>query len=116
VVLAWFPLAHRRLNGRVQIVWRAIGSKFDVAYFAASTDSPEKNPKRCGIDRVNYPILSDPTKTAAPTASSVDHPSLNAGPSISGPTADLDIDTRVKASTHGADVAARLENARRPRS
>ncbi|MDP6504188.1 MAG: redoxin domain-containing protein [Planctomycetota bacterium] len=47
--------------------------KFDVAYFAASCDSVEKNTRFAKSLNADYPILSDPDKSVA-TAMGVLHP------------------------------------------
>jgi peroxiredoxin Q/BCP len=39
--------------------------EFDVAYFAASVDDPETNRRFAKSLEADYPILSDPEKTAA---------------------------------------------------
>jgi peroxiredoxin Q/BCP len=39
--------------------------RFDVAYFAASVDTPETNAKFSESLGLDFPILSDPTKEAA---------------------------------------------------
>jgi len=53
---------HRRLNGRMQVAPES-GDQiraYDVAYFAASVDTPEDNKKFAESLGLDYPILSDP--------------------------------------------------------
>ena len=40
-------------------------SKYDVAYFMASVDTPEKNADFAKQEQVNFPMLSDPGRTTA---------------------------------------------------
>lgn len=84
--------------------------QFDVAYFAASVDSPETNAKFAQSLGADYPILSDPTKAAA-RAYGVLAPSGYASRAtfyigIDGRV--LAIDRNVRAASHGGDVAAKL--------
>jgi peroxiredoxin Q/BCP len=120
VVLAWFPKA---FTGGCTRECRSIGSSraaigaFKARYFGASVDSPETNrqfAKDLGID---YPILSDPEKTAARA-----YGVLGAAGFASRWTffigADgriLDIDKHVHVTTHGADVAGKLNALGTPR-
>jgi len=85
--------------------------QFDVRYFAASVDSPETNAKFASSLGVDYPILSDPTKAVA-RAYGVLGPSGMASRwtvYIGRDGRILDIDKQVRAASHGADVAKRLQ-------
>jgi len=85
---------------------RAAGAR----YFAASVDSVETNRRFAESLGIGYPILSDPTKETA-RAYGVLAPSGYASRWTFYIGADgriLDIDKKVSASTHGADVVRRL--------
>ena len=63
VVLAWFPRAFTPGCTSECKLMAEHGSKlkkFDVAYFTASVDKPEKNKKFAESVGADYPILSDP--------------------------------------------------------
>jgi len=105
----------RLLGGRpFKIEKRTTGSgldRFQVAFFTASTDKAETNKKYAEALRLDYPILSDPTKKVA-KAYGVVH-TLRPVPYrwtfyIGEDGKILHIDKSVKTATHGADVAARL--------
>ena len=77
-------------------------------------DSPETNTKFAASLGIDYPILSDPTKDVA-RAYGVLAPSGFASRWTFYIGADgriLDIDKKVSASSHGADVVARLTELR----
>jgi peroxiredoxin Q/BCP len=85
--------------------------RLDVRYFAASVDAPETNAKFAASLGVDYPILSDPTKAVA-RAYGVLAPSGMASRwtfYIGRDGRILDIDKAVRAASHGADVARRLQ-------
>ena len=68
VVLAWYPAAFT--NGCTQECrsFRDAGvviKSYDVAYFMASTDTPEKNADFAKQEEANFPMLSDPDKKVA---------------------------------------------------
>jgi peroxiredoxin Q/BCP len=84
--------------------------RLNVHYFAASVDAPETNAKFAASLGLDYPILSDPSKSVARA-----YGVLGASGYASRWTfyigADgriLDIDKKVSASSHGADVVAKL--------
>ena len=68
VVLAWFPKA---FTGGCTAQCKALKESgeairaYDVAYFAASVDDAETNKKFAESLELDFPILSDPSKTAA---------------------------------------------------
>jgi peroxiredoxin Q/BCP len=68
VVLAWYPAA---FTGGCTAECRSIRdasdtiSKFDVAYFMASVDTPEKNQAFAEQEQANFPMLSDPSRHTA---------------------------------------------------
>ncbi len=92
--------------------------KFDVAYFAASTDTPEKNARFAESLGADYPILSDPAGDVA-EAYGVRTPIVNVASRwtfyIGKDGRILDIDKKVKSATHGDAVAKRLEELGVPR-
>ncbi len=91
---------------------------FDVAYFAASTDTPEKNKKFAESLDLDYPILSDPAGDVA-EAYGVRMPIVNVASRwtfyIGKDGRILDIDKKVKSATHGEAVAKHLEALKVPR-
>ena len=68
VVVAWYPKA---MTSGCTRECRAIRDSsdvlkdFNVAYFMASVDTPELNKQFAEQEKVNFPFLSDPTKTVA---------------------------------------------------
>jgi thioredoxin-dependent peroxiredoxin len=84
--------------------------RFRVQYFAASVDDADTNARFAESLGLDYPILSDPTKTVA-RAYGVLSPSGFASRWTFYIGADgriLDIDKHVSASSHGPAIAARL--------
>ena len=86
--------------------------KFDVSYFAISTDDAPTNKKFAESLSCDYPILADPDKKVAdaygvliPGAGFANRWTFYIGPDGK----ILDIDKKVKAQTAGQDVAAKLE-------
>ena len=84
---------------------------YDVAYFTASCDTPETNKRFAASLKLDYPILSDPTRAVARTYGVVDdtrtHPrrwTYYIG--INGKI--LAIDKEVKAGSHGTEVVNKL--------
>jgi len=84
---------------------------FDVAYFAASTDTPQKNKEFAESLGADYPMLADPDKQAAepygvlmPVVGYAKRWTFYIGKD--GKV--LAIDKDVKTETAGADVAAKL--------
>jgi peroxiredoxin Q/BCP len=68
VVLAWYPAA---LTSGCTIECRSfrdsqnVINSFDVAYFMASVDTPEKNLEFAKMEQANFPLLSDTDKKVA---------------------------------------------------
>jgi peroxiredoxin Q/BCP len=83
-----------------------------VAFFAASCDEPDYNREFATELGIDYPILSDPGKEVA-RAYGVVHEGRDVPERwtfiIGQDGAILHIDREVKPDTHGADIAARLE-------
>jgi peroxiredoxin Q/BCP len=70
VVVAWFPKAFTGGCTAECKDMRASGEelrKFEVAYFTASVDEPQKNTDFAKSLDLDFPILSDPTKKTAET-------------------------------------------------
>ena len=82
-----------------------------MAYFAASTDTPDQNKKFAESLGADYPILADPDKKAA-EAYGVVMPVVGLAKRwtfyIGKDGKILAIDKDVKVDTAGADVAAKL--------
>ena len=85
--------------------------QYDVTYYAASTDTADKNKQFAESLDADYPILSDPDGTAA-AAYGVRMPLVGVASRwtfyIGKDGTILDIDKSVKAATHGEAIAARL--------
>jgi peroxiredoxin Q/BCP len=115
VVIAWFPKAFTGGCTRECKSLRANSKALkalNVAYFTASVDKPEDNKKFAESLDLDYPILSDPDKTAA-QAYGVMMPSR---PLTNRWTFYIDkdgvikeIDKKVKPDTSGEDVAAKVK-------
>jgi thioredoxin-dependent peroxiredoxin len=114
VVIAWFPKA---FTGGCTIECRSIGAsqaelgRYRARVFGASVDRPETNRAFAASMGIAYPILSDVTGAVARRYGVL-------GPSgfpsrwtfyIGDDGRILEIDRRVLASSHGRDVATRLE-------
>jgi peroxiredoxin Q/BCP len=83
---------------------------FDVKYFAASVDAPEVNARFAKSLELDFPILSDPTKTVA-RAYRVLAPSRYASRRTFYIGVDghiQAIDTNVSAGSHGQDMVKQL--------
>jgi len=85
---------------------------YDIALFAASCDSTATNRRFAKALDLDYPVLSDPDKEVA-TAYGVVHEG-RAYPErwtfiINTDGTILDILTKVDTGSHGAEIAARLE-------
>ena len=113
VVIAWFPKA---FTGGCTTECRSLGAShavlrgFNVQYFAASVDSPGTNEEFARSLGLQYPILSDATTE---TARAYGVLSASGFPSrwtfyIGLDGRVLDVDKRVRAASHGRDVALRL--------
>jgi thioredoxin-dependent peroxiredoxin len=115
VVLAWFPKA---FTGGCTAECEALGASsaalgaFDAQIFGVSTDRPETNRAFAASMGIDYPILSDPLKTVARRYGVVGRSGY---PSrwtfyIGHDGRILDVDRRVRVTSHGSDVAERLES------
>ena len=115
VVLAWFPKAFTPGCTNECKAFRADGDAlraFDVAYFTASVDPPEKNKDFAKSLDLDYPILSDPEGQVARAYGVTDAVKKFASRWTFYIGADgkiLYIDKDVKTATHATDVAAKLK-------
>lgn len=85
--------------------------KYNVAYFTASTDTPEDNAKFAESLGLDYPILSDPSRENAAAFGVL-------GPKgyaqrwtfyIDKDGKIAEIDKKVKTESHGQDIASKLQ-------
>ena len=115
VVIAWFPKA---FTGGCTKECKAMMEQggdirhFDAAYFTASVDDAETNKKFAESLKLDYPILSDPSKETAKA-----YGVLNDRGMANRWTFYIDksgkiahIDKQVKPETHGKDIAAKLDS------
>lgn len=115
VVLAWFPKAFTPGCTNECKAFRADGDAlwaFEVAYFTASVDPPEKNKDFAKSLDLDFPILSDPGGTVARAYGVTDAEKTTARRwtfYIGHDGKILYIDKDVKTATHATDVAAKLK-------
>jgi thioredoxin-dependent peroxiredoxin len=116
VVLAWFPKAFTKGCTIECKSLRESGDqirKFDVAYFAVSTDTAEDNKRFAQELGVDYPILSDPGGAIAKAYGVLGKDGQHAQrwTFYVGPDGAIkEIDREVKPQTAGVDVARHLES------
>jgi thioredoxin-dependent peroxiredoxin len=113
VVLAWYPAAFTGGCTAECKSFRDSGTTikaYDVAYFMASVDTPEKNLAFAKQEEANFPMLSDPEKKVAAA-----YGVLGARGTASrwtfyiGPDGRIvHIDKAVNVNTAGQDLAAKL--------
>jgi thioredoxin-dependent peroxiredoxin len=114
VVLAWFPKAFTPGCTTECKVLAQHGSKlkkFDVAYFTASVDKPEKNKEFAHSVGADYPILSDPGGQVAReygVTGAIQKWASRWTFYIGKDGKILHIDKNVHTSTHADDVAEKL--------
>jgi peroxiredoxin Q/BCP len=114
VVIAWFPKA---FTGGCTKQCKALAEqgeeirKYDVAYFTASVDEAEQNKKFAEELKLDYPILSDPSKESAKAFGVLNERGMANRWTIyidkNGKIAH--IDQKVSTDTHGKDIAAKLK-------
>lgn len=83
-----------------------------MAYFTASCDTAETNKKFAESLSLDYPILSDPTTKTAQAYGLVKAGGKNAARVtvyVGKNGKILEIDNKVNAASHGADIAKKLE-------
>ncbi len=121
VVLAWFPKA---MTPGCTAECKSLGQsreairQFDVAYFAASCDTPQRNADFAKSLELDFPVLSDPQGKVGKAYGVVG--AFRPWPrrwtffiGVDGKI--LAIDKDVDTGTHGQDVAKRLEELGVPR-
>jgi peroxiredoxin Q/BCP len=115
VVVAWFPRAFTSGCTAECKSMKETGPtirQFDVAYFAASVDEPQKNKEFAESLELDFPILSDPGRSVARAYGVVSDDTRGATRwtfYIGRDGRVLFIDKQVKTATHGQDIAARLK-------
>jgi thioredoxin-dependent peroxiredoxin len=115
VVLAWFPKAFTPGCTTECKVMGQRGTRikaFDVAYFTASVDKPEKNKQFAESVGADYPILSDPGGNVAHeygVTGAVQKWASRWTFFIGKDGHILFIDKNVRPSTHADDIAAKLK-------
>ena len=113
VVVAWFPKAY---TSGCTIECKSLAEngdkikEYNVAYFMASVDTPEKNADFAKQEQANFPMLSDPQKTTAAAYGVLNARGVaNRWTFYIGPDGKiLFIDKTVNTQTAGADLAAKL--------
>lgn len=120
VVIAWFPKAFTggcTIECKAMRASRDVLNAFNVRYFAASTDTPETNRSFAESLELGYPVLSDPGRSVARA-----YGVLGASGFpwrwtfyIGKDGRILDVDKDVRPSSHGTDVARKLEELGIPR-
>jgi peroxiredoxin Q/BCP len=114
VVLAWFPKAFTPGCTTECKTIAAHGAKlkdFEVAYFTASVDKPEKNQEFASSVGADYPILSDPVGETAReygVTGAIQRWASRWTFYIGKDGKILDIDKGVKPSTSVDDIVAKL--------
>jgi peroxiredoxin Q/BCP len=113
VVIAWYPAAFTSGCTAECKSFAENGpalKQFDVAYFMASVDAPEKNKAFAEEHKADFPLLSDPDKKVAEA-----YGVLNARGVASrwtffiGPDGRIThIEKKINTQTAGADLAAKL--------
>jgi thioredoxin-dependent peroxiredoxin len=85
--------------------------KFDVAYFAASTDTVKTNTRFAESLGLDFPILSDPTKATGRAYGVVGATGFASRWTfyIGADGRILEIDRNVSARRHGEDIVATLK-------
>ena len=115
VVLAWFPKAFTGGCTKECKSFKEQGEsirKFDVAYFTVSVDEPDVNKRFAESLELDYPILSDPEKSAAKAYGVIDEKRklpYRHTYYIGEDGKILHIDREVNAATHGQDLVKKLE-------
>jgi len=116
VVIAWFPKADTRgctiecksLKENGELL-----KPLNVAYFTASVDTPEDNKKFAEKLDLDYPILSDPTKSVA-NAFGVVNPDRGFANRwtyyIDKDGVIKEVDKKINVATAGADVASKAKS------
>lgn len=115
VVIAWFPKAFTGGCTKECQSMRNDGKelrKYQVAYFTASVDEPQKNKEFAESLGLDFPILSDPDKKVAEEYGVLrpDGNVTNRWTFYIGKDGKvLHVDKEVKAAEHGKDIAKKLD-------
>ncbi|HET6879707.1 MAG TPA: peroxiredoxin [Pirellulales bacterium] len=115
VVIAWFPKAFTGGCTKECKSMRDDGNglrKYQVAYFTASVDEPQKNKEFAESLSLDYPILSDPDKSVAQEYGVLnpDRGVTNRWTFYIGKDGKiLFIDKSVNTTEHGKDIAHKLD-------
>lgn len=115
VVLAWFPKA---FTGGCTVECKSLREggealrKYDVAYFAASTDTPEDNKRFAESLGADFPILSDPSAETVRAYGALKKDGKHAERwtfyiGVDGKI--LAVDRQVKPATTAQDIVKRLD-------
>jgi peroxiredoxin Q/BCP len=121
IVIAWFPKAFTGGCTKECISFRETAKRlneFDVAYFTASCDPPEKNKEFAESLKVEYPILSDPDGEIAKQFGIYNEERMLANRVtfyIDKEGRIAHVDAEVKVDQHGEDVVKKLEDLDIPR-
>lgn len=115
VVVAWFPKAFTGGCTKECRSMREDGKelrKYQVAYFTASVDEPQKNKEFAESLALDYPILSDPDKKVAQEYGVInpERGLANRWTFYIGKDGKiLYIDKQVNTAEHGKDIAKKLD-------
>ena len=113
VVIAWFPKAFTggcTAECRSLSAFASTFAQVNVQCFAASVDTPQTNAEFAAALDVTCPILSDPDKHTARAYGVLGSSGFASRWTfyIGADGRILDVDTHVRAASHGRDVADRL--------
>lgn len=114
IVIAWFPKAFTGGCTKECKSLRDSGEllrQYQVAYFTASVDTVEKNADFARSLQLDYPILSDPSKTLATQLGCLNGRGMSNRWTyyISKDNKILFIDKKVKADGHAKAIAKKLD-------
>jgi len=120
VVLSWFPKA---FTGGCTAQCESIGrhseevQQFKVVHFGASVDSPETNRRFAASMSIDFPILSDPHKTAARAYGVLGASGFPARRTffIGMDGRVLAVDAHIRTSSHGTDIVTALTRLQIPK-
>jgi peroxiredoxin Q/BCP len=100
--------SHHFRSRREQALRRRAGS---VAYFTASVDPVEQNKKFAESLKLDYPILSDPSREAAAAFGVLNERNMASRVTfvIGEDGKILAVDDKVNVQSHGSDLAAKLK-------
>ncbi len=113
VVVAWYPAAFTGGCTAECRSFRDSGEtikQYDVEYFMASVDTPEKNAEFAKMENANFPLLSDPTKSVAQAYGVLSPRGVaNRWTFYIGPDGNIQhIQKMVNTQTAGQDLATKL--------